>query len=68
MPGQNLTLEELKDVSFAEIIQQLLRQRKPLTILISEEEEVSIQLRPRLKPLLVLDGSIPAGWKEAIYG
>jgi hypothetical protein len=68
MPGQNLTIEELKDVSFEEIIRQLLSQRKPLTILISDEEEVSIQLRSRLKPLLVLDGSIPAGWKEAIYG
>ena len=66
MQEQNLTIEELKDVSVGEIIQQLLSQRKPLTILVSEDEEVSIQLRPRLKPLIVLDGSIPTGWKEAI--
>jgi hypothetical protein len=68
MQGQILTLEELKDISFEEIIRQLLSQQNSLTVLVSDDEEVSIQLRSRLKPLPVLDGSIPAGWKEAIYG
>ena len=68
MQGQILTMEELKDISFEEIIRQLLSQRNSLIVLVSDDEEVSIQLRSRLKPLPVLDGSIPAGWKEAIYG
>lgn len=63
-----LTLDEIKDVSMEEIIRRILTQRDTLTIQISDEEQISIQLKPKLKPLLLLEGKIPPGWKEAIYG
>ncbi len=67
MSSQTLTFEELKHVSFEEIVRQVLTQRKTLTISISDDQEITIQLKPRLKTLPVLEGYIPEGWKEAIY-
>ena len=67
MSEQILTIEELKDVTFEEFIRQILAQRNRLSIVVSDDEELSIELKPRLKPLPVLDGSIAEGWKEAIY-
>lgn len=66
MAGQILNIEELRDVSVEEIVRQLLTRRDRLTIVVSEDEEVSIELKSRLKPLPVLDGKIPEGWKDAI--
>lgn len=67
MVSQILTLKELKHVSLDEIIRQVLEQRKTLTILVSEDREVTIQPKTRLRPLRVLEGYIPEGWKDAIY-
>ena len=66
MAGQILNIEELRIVSVEEVVRQLLTRRDRLTIVVSEDEEVSIELKSRLKPLPVLDGKIPAGWKNAI--
>jgi plasmid maintenance system antidote protein VapI len=66
MPGQILKIEELKDVSVEEVVRQLVDRRDSLTILVSDDEEISMELKPRLKPLPVLEGRIPDGWKEAI--
>ena len=68
MSSQALTLEELKHISLEKIVRQVLDKQRPLTIRVSDGQEVTIQPRPRLKPLLVLEGYIPEGWKDAIYG
>ena len=68
MAGQILNIEELKNVSVEEVVRQLLTRRDRLTIVVSEDEEVSIELKSRLKPLPVLEGKIPEDWKDAIYG
>ena len=67
MSLHSLSFEELKKLPFGEVIQQLLAQQKPLTVQVSNEQEVTVQLRPRLKPLPVLEGYLPDGWKDAIY-
>ena len=83
MSSQILTFEDLKQVSLEEIIQQVVVQRKTLTIRVSADEEITIQLKarealndseaasrskPKLIPLPVLKGYVPEGWKDAIYG
>ena len=83
MSSQILTFEDLKQVSLEEIIQQVVVQRKTLTIRVSADEEITIQLKARkalndpeaisrsearLTPLPVLKGYVPEGWKDAIYG
>ena len=67
MASQTLTLEELKHIPLDEIIRQVLDQRKTVTIRVSDDQEVTIQVKPKLKPLPVLEGYIPEGWKDAIY-
>lgn len=67
MSSQTLTFEESKHFSFEEIVRKVLTQGKTLTISISDDQEITIQLKPRLKPLPVLEGYVPEGWKEAIY-
>jgi hypothetical protein len=37
------------------------------TIKLPDSAEGVIQPGPKLKPLSILDGRIPDGWKEAIY-
>ena len=66
MAGQILNIEELKGISVEEVVRQLLTRRDRLTIVVSEDEEVSIELKSQLKPLPVLEGKIPEGWKDAI--
>jgi len=83
MSSQILTFEDLKQVSLEEIIQQVVVQRKTLTIRVSADEEITIQLKARealndpeaisrsearLIPLPVLKGYVLEGWKDAIYG
>ena len=68
MSSQTLTMEELKHLSLEEIIHQILVQQKTLTVRVSDDQEVTIQLKSGLKPLPVLEGYIPEGWKDAIYG
>lgn len=61
------TLDELKDKSLEEIIHSVLTRQEVLTIQLPNGDEVIIQPKPELKPLPILEGYIPQGWKEAIY-
>ena len=67
MALQVLTMEELKHLSFEEVIRQVLAEQKTVTVQVSDNQAVTIQLKPALKPMLVLDGYIPEGWKDAVY-
>lgn len=60
-------LEDIKNESLEEVIKTILIDHKPLTIKLSDGEQVIIQPKSMLKPLPVLNGYIPDGWKEAIY-
>lgn len=68
MSSRKLKLEAIKDISVEEVIMRVLRENRGLTIQVSEGQDVVIQPQPKLRPLPILDGRIPEGWEEAIYG
>ncbi len=67
MSQQEVKLEAVKDISLEEIILRVLKENKVLTIWVSEEQEVIIEPQQKLRPLPVLDGYVPQGWKDAVY-
>jgi hypothetical protein len=62
-----LKLEELQNKSIEEVLKSVLSTHKTLTIQFPNGAEVVISPKVELKPLPVLEGYIPIGWKEAIY-
>ncbi|MGR3220905.1 MAG: hypothetical protein ACUZ8H_13970 [Candidatus Anammoxibacter sp.] len=67
MKEQTLTLKELKDKSLEEVLQLSLINKQIMIVKLPNGGKVVIQPKPQLKPLPVLDGYVPNGWKEAIY-
>jgi hypothetical protein len=66
MTYETSTIEELEAKSLKEILRSVLIDQKVLAVQF-DGGEVVIQPKRRLKPLPILDGHIPDGWKEAIY-
>ena len=62
-----LKIEELQNISIEEVLKSVLGANKTLTIQFPNGSEVVISPKLELKPLPVLEGYIPNGWKEAIY-
>ncbi len=60
-------LEELKGRTLEELLPEVARCREPITIVLEEGESVTIEPASLLKPLPVLEGRVPEGWKDAIY-
>ena len=60
-------LDELKSLSIEEFLQTVLQQGTPLTVQFPTGETVVVQPQHPLLPLPILDGSMPEGWKDAIY-
>jgi hypothetical protein len=50
-----------------EIFQQVAQGSTYFIVQMPDGKEVVIESRPRLKPLPVLEGYIPQGWKDAVY-
>lgn len=67
MNAQTLKLEEIEKKKLKEILQTVLTKQQVLTVQLPNGDEVVIQPKPPLKPLPILEGYIPEGWKEAIY-
>ena len=64
---ETLKLEDLKHRSLEEILRSVSANKQVLTVRLTNGAEVIIQPKPELKPLPVLEGYVPEGWKEAIY-
>jgi hypothetical protein len=62
------TLDELQGTSLEELLQRVLREQLLLKIRLADGQVVQIQPEPTLRPLPVFEGSVPAHWKDAIYG
>ena len=58
---------ELKNKSLTDLLKLVVDKQEKLTIQFQNGEEVIIQRKPKLEPLPVLKGTIPDGWKDAIY-
>ena len=61
------TLEELKGRTLEDLLHEVVRSREPITVVLEEGESVTIEPASHLKPLPVLEGRVPEGWKDAIY-
>jgi len=67
MTSKTLKLNEIEKTQLRDILQNVLAKQLLLTVQFPGGEEVIIQPKPPLKPLPILEGSVPDGWKEAIY-
>lgn len=67
MKEQTLTLKELKNKSLEEVLQLSLINKQIMIVQLPNGGKVIIQPKLQLKPLPVLEGYVPKGWKEAIY-
>jgi hypothetical protein len=67
MVTQTVTLEDIKKQSVEEIFQQVAQGSTYFIVQMPDGKEIVIESRPRLKPLPVLKGYIPQGWKDAVY-
>ncbi len=61
------TLEELKGRTLEDLLHEVARSRKPITVVLEEGESVTIEPGLHLKPLPVLEDHVPEGWKDAVY-
>jgi hypothetical protein len=68
MTARTLELAELGERPAADLLREVAEQDEILTVQLPDGEAVTIQPSPRLKPLPVLEGYVPEGWKDAING
>lgn len=67
MEHRTLVLEDLKERTLDQILREVVARQEALAVRLPEGETVLIQPVPRLKPLPVLEGFVPEGWKDAVY-
>ena len=67
MMTQTMTLEDIRERSLEEVLWDVVKSYTYLVVRMPGGEEVVIESKPRLKPLPVLEGYVPRGWKDAIY-
>lgn len=67
MDDRTLVLDDLKTRTIEEVLREVVARQETLTVRLPEGDTVLIQPTPRLKPLPVLEGCVPAGWKDALY-
>jgi len=61
-------IAELAERPLEEVLREVAMRKEILTVHLPGGEDVVIQPAPKLKPLPVLEGYVPDGWREAIYG
>ncbi|MBF0239738.1 MAG: hypothetical protein HQM12_18720 [SAR324 cluster bacterium] len=64
---ETVTLDEFKLLPIDEIFVSISTLRRSVSVKLPDGQEVLIQAKAQLKPLPVLQGYIPKGWKEGIY-
>jgi len=68
MTKRTVALDDLKERSLEEVLREVAAQQQELTVQLPNGEGIQIRPVPRLKPLPVLKGYVPEGWKDAING
>jgi hypothetical protein len=64
---RTIPVEQVRGRPADELLQEVTSKQETLRIEITEGEFVEIKPLPKLKPLTCLEGSMPTGWKDAIY-
>lgn len=67
MSNRILALDDLNEHTLEDVLREVAEQRQTVTVQLPEGESVIIKPAPRLRPLPVLEGFVPEGWKDAIY-
>ncbi len=67
MTVRTITLDDLKERSLEDVLREVADRQQILTVRLPEGQEIRIQPISSLKPLPVLKGTLPEGWKDAIY-
>ncbi len=62
-----LELDDLRGRTLEEILEEVATRQTVLMVRLPKGDTVAIQPSPHLKPLPVLEGSVPRSWKDAIY-
>jgi len=62
------TLEDLKERTLADVLHEVAHQGQTMMVVLEDGRIVFLQPAISLKPLPVLEGFVPEGWKDAIYG
>lgn len=65
---QSIALEDLRQISVEELLRTVWRDRIALKVNLADGQAVRLEPELELRPLPILEGSIPVGWKDAIYG
>lgn len=68
MTERQMTLDELKDQPIEDLLKDIVDRRSRVTVTLTDGREVVMGPKIPLKPLPELEGTIPAGWKDALYG
>jgi hypothetical protein len=63
-----LSFADFHKNSLEETLKNVVAKRQALIVQFPDGAEVVIRPNLPLKPLPVLKGHVPAGWKEALYG
>ena len=73
--GRTMTLEEVGDRNATDLLREVASRQEPLTIILEAGVNVTLEVERfaepaapvELKPLILLSGYVPNGWKDAIY-
>lgn len=68
MPEQTIIVADGRDRDIAEIVRKVARDHKGVKVVLGESGSVLVLPLADLPPLPELEGSVPEGWKDAIYG
>jgi hypothetical protein len=62
-----LTLDELKQRPVEELLREIIEQEAIVVVRLPDGGEVVLEAKARLRPLPILPGHVPPGWKDALY-
>ena len=68
MTQRTVALDDLKQRTIEDVLREVADQQEELTVQLPDGDDIQIRPAPRLKPLPVLKGYVPEGWKDAING
>ncbi len=68
MTERIMTLEEVGERTVGDLLHEVASERAAMTVVLGDGEMVVIQPAPALKPLPELEGFVPEGWKDEVYG
>ena len=62
-----MTLADLKAETIEKILHEVADRQVVVTVRLPNGKEVVMEAKPHLQPLPELEGSVPEGWKDAVY-